>query len=79
MADQLKDLLSRRQFEEPPEVQIIKEFIDRKYHQPAAVTVQPNQIIIQVKGAALAGALRTHLYELAKLCQTDKRLVLRIS
>jgi len=78
MADQIKDLLPKRRYEEPPEVQTIKTFVMDKYQQPVGVTVQPNQILINVKSAALAGALRTHMHELQKLCQTDKRLVLRI-
>lgn len=78
MTNSLGNLLSQGRFEEPPEVRTIKDFVQEKFQQPASVTIQPAQIIIQVKSAALAGALRTHLYELQELCQTDKRLVIRI-
>jgi hypothetical protein len=78
MADSIADLLRNRDFEEPPEVRVIKDFIRKRFDADAQVTVQPRQIIIGVKGAALAGALRMHLHELKRLCATDKRLVIRI-
>lgn len=65
-------------FAEPPEVRIIKAFVEKEYQQLASVVVQPSQIIILVKSAALAGTLRMRLPELKERCQTDKRLVLRI-
>jgi len=79
MTDAIGDLLPRRRFEEPPEVKLIKDFVLQKFQQPVGVTVQPHQIVVEVKSAALAGALRTYMYELQQLCQTDKRLLLRIS
>lgn len=79
MSDAIGNLLPRGRYDEPPEVRLIKDFVQEKYRQPVGVTVQPNQLIIQVKSAALAGALRMHLHELQELCQTTKRLVIRIS
>jgi hypothetical protein len=79
MADSIADLLRNRDFEEPPEVRIIKDFIRKRFDADANVTVRPSQIIIGVKGASLAGALRMHLHELKRLCASDKRLIIRIS
>lgn len=78
MTNSLRDLLPRDKYQEPPEVKIIKDFVHDNYQQTAQVTVQQTQIIIQVKGAALAGTLRMQLHELKELTQTDKRLVIRI-
>lgn len=78
MADSIKDLLFKRDFDEPPEVRLIKEFIRKRFDAEAGVAVQERQIIITVPGAALAGALRLQLHELKKLCATEKRLVIRI-
>lgn len=78
MADKIADLLIKRDFDEPPEVRLIKDFIRKRLDADAGVTVQPHQIIIDVKGAALAGALRMHIHELKRLCATDKRLLIRI-
>jgi len=77
MADAIGDILPDR-FDEPPEVSIIKDFIRKEYRQPSTVLVQPNQIVITVQSAALAGTLRMRLPELKELCRTDKRLMLRI-
>ena len=78
MADSISDILGKKQFEEPPEVEIIKHFVQEKFQSPVSVTIQTHQIVIGVSGAALAGSLRMYLHELQALCQTDKRLVIRI-
>ena len=78
MADSLGDLLQAKNFEEPEEVLIIKNFLRENYNSDCTVTMAQNQIIIGVKGASLAGTLRMRLHELQALCQTKKRLVIRI-
>jgi len=72
------DILAQKDFEEPEEIGIIKKFVRDKFKSDVSVTVQPKQIIIAAKSAALAGTLRLHSYELAKVCQTDKRFIFKI-
>lgn len=79
MPDSLADILGKRSYDEPPEVTIIKNYIREKLRSDASVAIRERQIIITVKGAALAGALRMHLYQLKELCKTEKRLIIRIS
>lgn len=79
MSDSIADLLRHRDFKEPPEVRVIKQFIRERFDADASVTVQQRQIIIGVRGSSLAGALRMYLHQLQKLCATEKRLVIRIS
>lgn len=78
MVDSIGDLLLKKRFDEPDELLIIREFLRENYQVTCQLTVQPRQIVIAVKGASLAGAIRMRLHELQALCQTDKRLVLRI-
>lgn len=78
MTESIGDLLPKKKYDEPPEVRVIKDFVMEKFQQPVGVTVQQTQIIIHVKSAALAGALRVHLHELAEKIESDKRLVIRI-
>lgn len=78
MSDSIADLLLQKNFEEPEEVLIIKAFLRDNYKSECTVTMAQNQIIIGVKGASLAGTLRMRLHELQSLCQTKKRLVIRI-
>ncbi len=79
VTDSIGDLLAKRDFEEPPEVRIIKDFVKQRFGVDADVMVQQRQIIISVQGSAQAGALRMHLHQLKKLCASDKRLVIRIN
>ncbi len=79
MTDSIGDLLPKKRLARPPELEIIKKFVNENYQIEPVVTVKPTQIIIAVPSAALAGTLRMQLHELQDLCQTDKRLVIRIA
>ena len=79
MSNAIGDLLPTHQYEEPPEVRIIKDFVQEKFQQPVGVTVQMNAILIHVKGAALAGALRMELHKLQSQLDSKKRLIIRLS
>lgn len=78
MTDSIGDLLQNRRLEEPPEIKIIQDFVQTKYEITPQVMVNQQQIVIGVKSAALAGTLRTQLPQIKTLCQTEKRLVIRI-
>ena len=78
MSESLGDVLAKKNLREPAEILIIRTFLHENYKADCVVTSQQNQIVISVKGASLAGAIRVRLHELQALCQTDKRLVLRI-
>lgn len=78
MVDSIGNLLHSKAFQEPDELLVIREFLRENYKATCQLTVGPRQIVIAVKGASLAGAIRMRLHELQALCQTDKRLVLRI-
>jgi hypothetical protein len=76
--DSIKDVLTRKDFEQPDEIQQIKDFVKAKFDEDPAVKVTKNSIIISVSNASLAGALRMHLHHLAKELRTEKKLLLRI-
>ncbi len=78
MANSLGDLLKAKNFDEPPEILVIRTFLHENYQADCQVSMNERQIVIAVKGASLAGTLRMRLHELQSLCQTDKRLVIRI-
>jgi hypothetical protein len=77
--DSIKDVLTRKDFEQPDEIQQIKDFVKAKFDEEPAIKVTKNSIIISVSNASLAGALRMHLHHLAKELRTEKKLLLRIS
>ena len=76
--DSLGSLLGGQKFVEPPEVEAIKEYVQKKYDSAVKVQVTEKQIMIIVASAALAGTLRTELHTLQEQLKTDKKLALRI-
>ena len=78
MSTDISNILRNRGFEAPPEIQIIKDFIQQKFKAETEVNLGPRAIVIVVDNGSLAGALRMQLHELAKLLKTDKKLVIRI-
>jgi len=79
MTTNIADILGRKQFEEPHEIEIIKDYLNQKFQSTAHVKIQEKRIVISVSNAALAGALRMQLHSLQDLCRTEKRLIIRIS
>lgn len=78
MTHALSDLLADKFDTEPPEMKVIKDYVQTHFKESVAVTIREKQIIINTRSSALAGALRPHLYELTRLCKTKKRLTVRI-
>lgn len=78
MTHAIRDLLADRFDAEPPEIKIIKDYVQAHFDESVAVTIRDNQIVINTRSSAMAGSLRPHLYELSKLCKTKKRLTVRI-
>ena len=77
--DSLFNILSHKNFDEPPEAASIKKFVYDEYKTDVGVTVRDNDISIQVPSAALASTLRLRAPELKRRCQIDKKLIFRIS
>jgi len=79
MSEALGDILKgRTKGDEPPEFAVIKRFVHEKFQVKPALSLSNNNIIISVPGAALAGSLRMELHHLTDLCNTKRRLVIRI-
>jgi hypothetical protein len=76
--DSLNDILSLKDFTEPPETAVIKKYVQANFRAAVGVLVQEREIIIIVPNSGLANTLRLRTPTLQKLCQTDKRLRFRI-
>ncbi len=76
--DGLGDILRRKDFDQPPEVRAIKDYVRRYYEVDVKVTMQPHTIIVSARSAALIGSLRMNLPKLQDAASTDKRIMLRI-
>ena len=77
--DSLLSILSDKDFDEPPEVQAIKKYIEENFHKDVSVLVRDKDIVVSVPGAALAGTLRMRAPDIRRRCQIEKRLVFRIT
>lgn len=78
MSESLKDILLRRDDKLPPEVEIVKSFVFKRFKAHVNVEVRKNQVVIVAPGAALAGTLRMNIFELQNTLNTKKKLVIRI-
>lgn len=77
--DNLADLLAKHRKDEPPEIRVIKDYVQRHFQETVNVMVRERDIVITVRSSALAGTLRMRSVELTRLANIpDKRLVFRV-
>lgn len=76
--DGIRDILLRKDFDTPPEVQAIKDYVQRHYNSEVRITMQPKSILIAARSASLIGSLRLNSPALQKAADTDKKLIFRI-
>ena len=74
----LQDIIGNKDFDRPPEIEVIKTFVRKNFSSDVSVRLQPNNITIIVSSASLAGALRQVLHKLKKELDTDKKIFIRI-
>ena len=74
----MSDLLGRYRPQQPDEVLAIKKYIADEFQAEASVGVQNNNLVITVRSASLANALRLRLPALQAAAKTDKRIMFRI-
>ena len=76
--DNLSDILSRRDFDVPPEITAIKDYVRRHYDSEVQVTIEQRSILIKARSAALIATLRLNAPAIQKAADTEKRLTFRI-
>ncbi len=77
--DSLFKILANRDYDEPPEIQVIKEYVRKKYESNAEVAIRDKDIVIGVRSAALASRLRFDIQSIKKLIDSEKNIILRIT
>jgi hypothetical protein len=78
MSDSLGDILNKRQYNEPPEVRMIKKFVNNIVGSEPSVSIRSDSYIIVVSSAAAAGTLRFQTRNLQAELRTQKRIIIRI-
>jgi hypothetical protein len=76
--DSLFNILSKKGFDEPPEMASIKKYVHDEFNVDVGVQVRDRDIIIKVPNAALASTLRLRGPEIKRRCQLTKRLTFQI-
>lgn len=76
--DSLSTILHRKDFDEPPEMAAIKQYVQEEYKTAVGVQIRARDIVIEVPNAALANTLRLRAPDIKRRCQLDKRLTFRI-
>jgi hypothetical protein len=74
----IADILKRKDFDVPPEVEAIKAYVRRHYDTEVAVTVLPREFVISAPSSGLIASLRLNVTALQKAANTDKRISFRI-
>lgn len=78
MSESIESLLKKRNYSEPEEISIIRDFVFKKYGKVPGLKISGNRIIISVPSAALAGSLRMDLHTLSKKIKTKHELSIQI-
>jgi len=76
--DNLDDILKNRDFNQPFEIKIIKDFIRINFDDQCLVKVTDLKILIVVSNSSLAGALKEKLESLKEKLDTKKNILIRI-
>jgi hypothetical protein len=78
VSNSLFDILKDKDFDEPQEVQAIKQYVERHYKSTIKVQVRQSEIIITAPSAALASTLRMEQSQIKYAANTKKKLLFRI-
>lgn len=78
MTQKLGDLLTERNYSEPPDISLIKEFVYKSIGVQPKVSITAESYIVSVPSAAAAGSLRSHVFKLKKQLDSPRRILIRI-
>lgn len=76
--DSLQEILAQKNFTAPDELELIKDYIKRKYNSNCSVKLQRGALIVSVPNGALAATIQLNRQNLIRDCNLkDKKLVIR--
>lgn len=76
--DSIFNILSRKDYDLPPEITAIKQYVRDEFDAEVEVIMRDKEIVIAGRSSALIGSLRMHGPRIKKAANTDKRLVFRV-
>ena len=76
--DSLKDILAKKDLDEPTEVAALKEYCQELFKFTPKISIRNDLIWMNVPNGILATELRMRLPEIQRRCDLTKKLVIRI-
>lgn len=76
--DSLQDIMGSRDYSPPDEIEVIKDYVLRRYKSKCQVYLQRDKVVLRVKSSALANTLRLEQKRLVEACNIEKPLVVQI-
>lgn len=75
--DSLQEILGRRDYTPPDEVEAVKDYVLRRYKSKSYVKLQRGALIVSVPSSALAATLQLERQKLIDSCNIKQKLVIR--
>ncbi|MDB5160876.1 MAG: hypothetical protein JWO96_256 [Candidatus Saccharibacteria bacterium] len=76
--DSLQEILGKKDFTPPDEVQALRDYVKRRYGSESSVKVQRDAVILSVPNSALAGTLQMERNQIIEKCKLTSKLVIRM-
>lgn len=77
--DSLQEILGKRDYSPPDEVEAIRGYIERRYKSKCYIKLQRDALIVSVRSSALAATLQLERQRMIETCNITKKLVIRAS
>ena len=77
MMDSLQEIMGRKNFTPPDEMDAIKQYIKRRYQSTCKIKIERDTIILSLPGSALASTVQMERQSLIDSCGLTKKLFIR--
>ncbi len=77
--DSILNILSKKDFDEPPEIAAVKKYAKDAFNIEVSVMIRDRDVVISVPNSAAANALRLRSPDIKEVCHIEKRLTFRIT
>lgn len=75
--DSLQEIMGRKNFTPPDEIEAIKQYIKRRYDSLCKIKIDRDTIVLTLPGSALAATVQMERQQLIEKCGLEKKLFIR--
>lgn len=76
--DSLGDILGKKAFTPPDDMEVIKDYIKRNYDSDCRIKLERGALVVSVPSSALAGTLQLERYKISQKLRLQNKLVIRV-